>query len=73
MATWKETISPLLKKYKTQTDRVFSAYNKELKTKKISSTAEMNKLWREKYKSKLDAIEKRHNQEYKKVWERFYK
>jgi Spy/CpxP family protein refolding chaperone len=73
MKTWKQTIDPLLKKFKAQTDKIFQQYNKEVKEKNITATSEMNKLWNSKYKEKLEAIEKKHDEEYKKVWYKFHK
>jgi hypothetical protein len=73
MKTWKQTIDPLLKKFKGQTDKIFQQYNKEVKEKNITATSEMNKLWNSKYKEKLEAIEKKQDEEYKKVWYKFNK
>ena len=73
MKTWKQTISPLLKKYKSDTDKVFSAYNKEVKSKKLTSISDTNTLWRSKYAAKLDKIDKAHDIAYKKVWTEFHK
>lgn len=73
MKTWNEIINPYLKKYKSQTDKVFTAYNKEVKQKKITSIAETNKLFKEKYQNKIDILEEKHNEEYKKIWNKFHK
>lgn len=72
MKTWKQTIDPLIKKYKTQTDKIFADFNKEIKAKKLSSTAETNELWRSKYADKFKKAEEKHHSEYKAVWTKFY-
>lgn len=69
---WTKVITPFLKKYKKQTDAIFRAYNKEVKAKKLTTIPETNGLWREKYASKMDAIEKKHDIEYKKIWNKFH-
>lgn len=66
--TWRETVNPITKKFKIETDKLLAAYDKEAKSKGITTTAEHNELWREKYRSKFEKIEKRHAAEYKKAW-----
>lgn len=73
MKTWTEIINPFLKKWKAQTDKIFVAYNKEVKQKKLTAITETNKLWKEKYKDKLDILEAKHDEEYKKIWNKFNK
>ena len=71
--TWRETVNPITKKFKLETDKLFAAYNKEIKAKGITTTAEHNELWREKYSEKFNKIDKRHAKEYKKAFLNFHK
>ena len=71
--TWKQTINPVLARFKKETDKIFSDYNKEVKQKKLTTISDTNKLWNEKYKSKFDRIEKKHNEEYSVIWYKFHK
>ena len=73
MKTWSETINPYLKKWKAETDKIFTAYNKEVKQKKLTSISETNKLFREKYQPKIDKFEEKHDKEYKKIWNKYHK
>ena len=73
MENFKKEVGPLLKKFKERTDKIFLQYNKEVKAKNITSISEQNKLWREKYKERLEKIEKEHNEKYKKLWYKFFK
>lgn len=72
MKTWKQTIDPIIKKYKSQTDKIFADFNKEVKAKKLVSTAETNDLWRSKYANKLKKVDDKHDLEYKSVWTKFH-
>lgn len=71
--TWKETIKPFLAKYKKDTDKVFAAYNKEVKKLKLTANNDLNNLWNKKYKSKMDKLEDWHDKEYRKIWNEFHK
>lgn len=73
MKTWTEYISPFLKKNEKETDKIFNAYDKEVKAKKLTTTSELNTLWRTKYASKLKSWEEKHEREYKKLWTKFHK
>ena len=53
MKTWIETITPFLKKNEKETDKIFDAFEKEKKAKKLNSISEENTLWRTKYAPKL--------------------
>lgn len=62
----------LLKKFEAETDKIFATYNKEVKTKGLTSIADTNKLWRAKYAAKLEKIEKAHHERYKVLWNSFH-
>ena len=71
--TWKEVIQPYLDKDEKEFKKIFSAFNKEKEAKKITSTADSNKLWDSKYKSKFDAKMKKSQEEYTKIWNKYHK
>jgi hypothetical protein len=71
--TWSQTITPHLKRYKAETSKVLKAHRDEVKRKNIKTVADSNKLWRTKYKAKFDAIDKKQDREYTKVWNAFHK
>jgi len=71
--TWSQTITPLLKKFKARTDKVLNAYRKEVKAKKLNTINSQNELWRKKYKTQFDAIDRLHDKEYSRVWNSFHK
>lgn len=73
MKTWTETITPFLKKNERETDKIFEAFEKEKKAKKLNTTSEENSLWRSKYAAKLKVWEEKHDKEYKKIWTKFHK
>jgi hypothetical protein len=73
MKTWTETISPFIRAQKKETDKIFRAYNQEVKKKKITTIAAQNKLWNEKYQAKLDKVEKKHDKIYERVFNNFHK
>jgi cyclopropane fatty-acyl-phospholipid synthase-like methyltransferase len=70
--TWKETITPHLNKVDRETKKIFNSFEKEKKSKNLTSTAETNQLWRSKYKTKLDNFLAKTDEEYKKIWNKFY-
>ena len=73
MKTWIETITPFLKKNEKETDKIFDAFEKEKKAKKLNSISEENTLWRTKYAPKLKVWEEKHDKEYKKIWTKYHK
>ena len=73
MKTWREYIEPFLKKNEKETNKIFEAFEKEKKAKKITTISEENTLWRSKYAPKLKVWEEKHEREYKKLWSKFHK
>jgi len=69
---WSEYIKPHLKKLEKSTNSIFKSFEKERKLKNISSVDDSNKLWRAKYKEKFDKIEKKSDEEYRKLWYKFH-
>ena len=51
--SWRSVVDPITKKFKIQTDRLFASYARQVKAQGITTTAEHNKLWREKYQLPL--------------------
>lgn len=72
-STWQKMIGPLIKKYDSETKKIFKAHKDEIKRRKIKSVSENNKLWNTKYKPKLNIIEKKHDIAYKKIWSKYHK
>ena len=62
----------LLKKFEADTDKIFAAYDKEVKTKGLTSISDTNKLFRTKYATKLEKIEKMHHERYKVLWNSYH-
>lgn len=63
----------LLKKFQADTDKIFAAYDKEVKSKGLTSIADTNKLFRSKYAPKLEKIEKAHHEKYRTLWNSYHK
>ena len=62
----------LLKKFEADTDKIFAAYDKEVKTKGLTSISDTNKLWKAKYATKLEKIEKIHGDRYRVLWNSYF-
>ena len=62
----------LLKKFEADTDKIFATYDKEVKTKGLTSISDTNKLWRAKYATKLEKIEKIHGERYRVLWNSYF-
>jgi hypothetical protein len=60
MKTKEELKTAQLKKFKSQTDKIFSQFNAELKKKKATLTADINKIFTPKYSSKIEKATKDH-------------
>lgn len=71
--SWSEYIKPFLKKWENKSNKLFLEFDKEIKTKKgILTTADYNKLWDKKYKLRFENMQKKQQDEYKKVWLKFH-
>lgn len=73
MKTYKQAISPILAKMTKETDKILSDFKKEKELKKITTTAENNKLWDRKYAKKFDKVMKSHKMEVIKIYEQYHK
>lgn len=62
----------LLKKHQLVTDKIFDTFDKEAKAKGLTSVADTNKLWRSKYATKLEKIEKIHDERYRVLWNSYF-
>jgi len=62
----------LLKKFKEDTDKIFAAFDKEVKSKGLTTISDTNKLFKSKYAPKLEKIEKAHHEKYKTLWNSYF-
>lgn len=62
-----------LAKIDRETGKIFAAFAKEKKAKKIVTLFDENYLWREKYKPRLDKFLKESEEEYRKLWYAYHK
>jgi hypothetical protein len=73
MKTYQQALKPVTSKLKKETDKIFVDFNKEKESKKITTTAESNKLWNSKYSKKFDKTMKSHNIEAIKIYNEYHK
>ena len=69
---WNEYIKPHLSKYEKKTTLVFKDFEKQRKLKNLKTTSEINALWNSRYKKKIDDIDKKSSEEYRKLWYKFH-
>ena len=68
MKTWKSTIDPHIKKWEAASKKLFDAFEKEKKDKKLNTTAAQNEVWNKKYKAKFDKMMAQQSADYAKIW-----
>ena len=73
MKTYQEAIKPILTKMQKETDKILSDFKKEKELKKITTTAENNKLWNSKYAKKFDKAMSNHKAAVIKIYDRYHK
>lgn len=71
--TYDAAIKKHLAKIDRETGKIFAAFAKEKKAKKIVTLFDENYLWREKYKPRLDKFLKESEEEYRKLWYAYHK
>lgn len=71
--TYEQAIAPLSKRMEKEMDKLFSDFEKEKNIKKITSTAESNKLWDSKYQPKFKKLRAKHVKEGQLVWDKYFK
>jgi hypothetical protein len=73
MKTYQEAIKPVLAKYEKEVNKIFADFNKEKQAKKITTTAESNKLWDSKYAKKFDTWKTKSIKHTTKIWNEYHK
>lgn len=69
---WSRFIAPHLNQAEKKTDVIFKEFNKELKSLKITTIAEENKLWNKKYDKRFNAIDVAEGRIYKKLYNAYF-
>lgn len=70
---WNKELSKATGKYVLAIDKLFKDFEKEvLASKTPMHLQQRNELWKKKYQSKLDKLEKQEDAAYKKLWEKYF-
>jgi len=70
--TWKQVVQPHLDKLDKSFKKIQSDFEKEKKAKGITTIVDNNKLWNTKYKPKFDALMRKSQDEYTKIWNKYH-
>lgn len=69
---WKREVEKIERPFRRKFDDLFSKFDEEKKKLGIVTTAENNRLWRDKYEKKYNEIEKQLDKKFDALWLKYH-
>ena len=69
---WPQEVDKAGRSVRKQMQAMFIQHRKECIAKKLDTTAQQNKLWRDKYRAKHDKLDMKQDMIYLKLWNKYH-